>query len=162
MRGLTRELSTEHNPCLKMCPKQKVTNHETNQQWNYVPTRTIVSLWVLKEPITSLFFQGNILSTIPLAKYLFRFQNYVDNFRGHPIKPTNLICTETLLAAINAWRYSYVWHMYYGSTSPKPSYSHLKVDLQQSEKPDISLWGDYSQFLQRLHCYLMNQHLLCP
>jgi len=52
--------------------------------------------------------QGNVLSTIPLAKYLFRFQNYVDNFRGHPLKPTDLECTETLLAGINARRYSYV------------------------------------------------------
>jgi hypothetical protein len=28
--------------------------------------------------------QGNILSIIPLTKCLFRFQNFVDNFRGHP------------------------------------------------------------------------------
>ena len=40
--------------------------------------------------------QGNVISTIPLAKYLFRFQNFVDNFRGHPNRPTDLECTETL------------------------------------------------------------------
>jgi len=56
--------------------------------------------------------QGNILSTIPLAKYLVRFQNYVDNFRRHPLKPTDLEFLETLLAGINARRYSYVWHKY--------------------------------------------------
>ena len=38
--------------------------------------------------------QGNITSTIPLPKYLFRFQNFVDDFRGHPNRPTE--CTETL------------------------------------------------------------------
>ena len=83
--------------------------------------------------------QGNILSTIPLAKYLFRFQNYVDNFRGHLLKPTDLECTETLLAGINPRRYSYVWHKYYGSTSPKPTYSHLKAELLQSDKNQISI-----------------------
>ena len=85
--------------------------------------------------------QGNILSTIPLAKYLFRFQNYdvVYNFRGHPLKPTDLECTETLLAGINARRYSYVWHKYYGSTSPKPTFSHLKVELLQSDKNQINI-----------------------
>ena len=45
--------------------------------------------------------QGNIISTIPLPKYIFRFQNFVDNFRGHPSHPTDLECTETLLAGIN-------------------------------------------------------------
>ena len=28
--------------------------------------------------------QGNVTSTIPLPKYLFRFQNIVENFRGKP------------------------------------------------------------------------------
>ena len=28
--------------------------------------------------------QGNTITTLPLAKYLYRFQNYVDTFRGDP------------------------------------------------------------------------------
>jgi hypothetical protein len=56
---------------------------------------------------------GNIISTIPLAKYLARFQGYVDNFRGHPQKPSDEECVETLLAGINSRRYSYIWHKYY-------------------------------------------------
>ena len=84
--------------------------------------------------------QGNILSTIPSAKYLFRFQNYVNNFRGRPLKPANLECTETLLSGINTRRYSHVWHKYFGSTSPKPTHSHLKAELLQSDKNQISLY----------------------
>ena len=63
--------------------------------------------------------QGNVISTIPLAKYLFHFQNFVDNFRGHLNRPTDLECTETLLAGINSRRYTYIWHkyIYSGSTA---------------------------------------------
>jgi hypothetical protein len=52
---------------------------------------------------------------------------------------TSIECTETLLADINARRYSYVWHKYYGSTSPKPTFSHLKAKLLQSDKNQINI-----------------------
>ena len=44
--------------------------------------------------------RGNVTTSIPLPKYLFAFQNFVDNFRGHPSRPTDLECAETLLASI--------------------------------------------------------------
>jgi len=77
--------------------------------------------------------QGNILSTIPLAKYLFRFQNVVYNFRGHQNRPTDLECTENLLAGINSRRYTYIWHKYYGTTATKPTYANLKAELLLSD-----------------------------
>ena len=83
--------------------------------------------------------QGNIISTIPLPKYLFRFQNFVDNFRGHPSRPTDLECTETLLAGINPRRFSYIWHKYYGNTAIKPAYANLKAELLQSDKNQVAL-----------------------
>jgi len=86
--------------------------------------------------------QGNVMSTIPLAKYLFRFQNFVDNFRGHPNRPTDLECTETLLAGINSRRYTYIWHKYYGTTAIKPTYANLKAELLQSEKNQVPLTED--------------------
>jgi len=77
--------------------------------------------------------QGNVLSTISLDKYLFRFQNNVDNFRGHHLKPTDIEFTETLLSGINARKYSYIWHKYNRSTFPKsPKSSRQPQEGDQS------------------------------
>ena len=54
--------------------------------------------------------------------------------KGHPTKPTELECTDTLLSGINCSRYSIVWHKYSGPGAPKPSYANLKAELFQSEK----------------------------
>ena len=74
----------------------------------------------------------------PLVKYLFRFQNFVDNFRGHPSRPTDLECTETLLAGINSRRCTYIWHKYCGTTATKPTNANLKAELFQSDKNQVS------------------------
>jgi len=89
---------------------------------------------------------GNFISTIPLAKYLFRFQNFVDNRRGHPNRPTDLECAETLLAGINSRRYTCIWHKYYVTTAIKPIYANLKVKLLQSDKNQVSLTEDLAVF----------------
>ena len=60
------------------------------------------------------------MSNIPLATYLFRFQNYVDKFCGYPLKPIDIECTKTLHSGSNARRYSYIWQKYYDSASKKP------------------------------------------
>ena len=78
--------------------------------------------------------EGNVLSTMPLSKFILRFQGYVDQMKGHPTKPTEVECTDTLLSGINCSRYSIVWHKYSGPNSPKPSYANLKAELFQSEK----------------------------
>ena len=78
--------------------------------------------------------EGNVLSNMPLSKYILRFQGYVDQMKGHPTKPTEVECTDTLLSGINCSRYSIVWHKYSGPNSPKPSYANLKAELFQSEK----------------------------
>jgi len=83
--------------------------------------------------------QGNITSTIPLPKYLSRFQNFVDDFRGHPSRSSDLECIETLLAGINTRRYSYIRHKYYGNTAVKPTYSNLKAESLQSDKNQVAL-----------------------
>ena len=83
---------------------------------------------------------GTVLSTMPLSKFILRFQGYVDQMKGHPSKPTDLECTDTLLNGINCARYSIVWHKYYGPGVPKPTYANLKAELFQSEKylPNLS------------------------
>ena len=73
--------------------------------------------------------EGNVLSTMPLSKYILRFQGYVDQMKGHPTKPTEIEYTDTQLSGINYSRYSIVWHKYSGPGAPKPSYANLKAEL---------------------------------
>ena len=64
----------------------------------------------------------------------FRFQNFVDNFRGHPSRQTDLECMETDFADINSGRISYIWRKYYDTASIKPTLAYLKAELLQSGK----------------------------
>jgi len=87
--------ATEDTDELWIILRQSVTQHdsfyvsEINLEWaNYKQS--------------SYDLQGNNTSKIPLAKNLFHFQNFVNNFRGHSSRPTDLECTETQLAGINS------------------------------------------------------------
>ena len=76
---------------------------------------------------------GNVLSTIPMAKYLLRFQGFLDQMKGHPEQPTDAEASDMLLNGINCVRSSLVWHKYQ-SANPKPSYATLKNELVTTEK----------------------------
>jgi hypothetical protein len=77
---------------------------------------------------------NNVLSTITLAKYLYRSQNYLDTFRGYPARQSHLECADALLSGINPRRQSFIWHKYSSVTAVKPTYSNLEVDQLQSYK----------------------------
>jgi len=74
-----------------------------------------------------------ILYTVPLSKYILRFQGYVDQMKDRHTKTTEM-GTDTLLKVINCSRYSIVWHKYFGPGAFKLSYENLKAELFQSEK----------------------------
>ena len=120
------DADVDHLIKLRVDFPQAALDTETDKLW------IILRQWVTKNG--SFMYQNlelngkTITSTISFPKYLFRFQNFVDNFRSHP-SPTDLECTDTLLAGKNSRWYSYIWHKYYGNTAVKPTYANLKADL---------------------------------
>jgi len=81
------------------------------------------------------------MPTIPLPKYIFRFQKSISSTTSEAIQSDLLILNAfRLFTGINSRRYSYIRHKYFGTTTAiKPTYANLKAELLQSDKNQVTI-----------------------
>jgi hypothetical protein len=97
---------------------------------------------------------GNVLSTIPMAKYLLRFQGFLDQMKGHPEQPTDAEASDMLLNGINCVR---------SSTSiraPIPNHLTLLLKMNWSPRRNVSHLYLHQTLLQLKWLLSLVFHLL--
>ena len=79
-------------------------------------------------------YKGTMHLSSPLSSIYIVSRTLWKFFEDIPSRPTDLECTETLLAGINSRSYIYIWHKYYGTATNKPTGANLKTKIKSLNK----------------------------